>query len=494
MVTQHPDHAGAPFWSDHPLISASQETREAYISFAELGATEYKWDWEGKFVDEAVVERLLSEHFDYFQKTQLGRDKFLTFRLPNPKVETEFRLGRAFMGMLTASSLARHMGYDHDPLFEVILPMTESAEEMIGIQESFAEMASLKHPLLKYNDSTLKHIELIPLIEQIQAIAKSSEILETYIDLHKKTFGKTPVYLRPYLARSDPSLNSGVIPTILSIKVALSRFLAFEEKHGIDLYPVLGAAALPFRGGLTPLSIEQFADEYAGMRTTTIQSAFRYDYSKSTVIKGIKLLEKLLAKGKAQRIPEKERTVLFAVMNELEPLYQEVIEDIAGDINTVAKFIPKRRERVQHVGLFGYSRGVGSVKLPRAIGFTCAMYSLGVPPEFIGVGRGMSMSKNRGWNELIEKYYKYMKSDFTRAGGYLNKKNLEKLAKYSVGWNMVLEDVDKLEKYLGVTFGPKTNEEKEHELLTSKIYASINNKRKPGEYIEAAALLRKSMG
>src|SRR3972149_5063225 len=145
MVSQHPDHANKPYWHDNEFISTNNESVECFLSYSDLGVSEYKWDWEGKLVDESVLERLFSGHLDYFTKNPLGKEKFLTFRLPNPKVETEFRLGRAFAGILSASQLAKQIGLNSPPIFEVILPMTESAIEMIEIQEAFSEMAQLKH-------------------------------------------------------------------------------------------------------------------------------------------------------------------------------------------------------------------------------------------------------------------------------------------------------------------------------------------------------------
>ena len=137
MASQHPDHAGVPYWGKKEFISTRKEVKECFLTFSELGINEYKWDWEGKFVDESVVDRLLHEHFEYFQKHPLGREKFLTFRLPNPKVETEFRLGRAFMVILSAQSSIQASGFTASPLFEVILPMTTGAGEMIKLQKNF---------------------------------------------------------------------------------------------------------------------------------------------------------------------------------------------------------------------------------------------------------------------------------------------------------------------------------------------------------------------
>ena len=67
MATQHPDNATTPYWGRSPFISTLDEVEECYRAFSEIGCDEYMWDWEGKFVDEAVVDRLFNRHETYFR-------------------------------------------------------------------------------------------------------------------------------------------------------------------------------------------------------------------------------------------------------------------------------------------------------------------------------------------------------------------------------------------------------------------------------------------
>ncbi len=494
MASQHPDHASIPFWHDTEFISTRHEVKECFIAFNELGISEYKWDWEGKYVDESIVEKLYSEHFEYFKAHPLGKEKFLTFRLPNPKVETEFRLGRAFMGIFGASGLAKQLELYEQPLFEVILPMTTSAQEMMDIQEAYSELANLKHALFNKIPENLKHIELIPLFEDIDTILNSDSILETYIEMHKKTFGTTPTYLRPYIARSDPALNSGLIPTVLATKIALSRYEQFEKRHGISLHPIIGTAALPFRGGLTPTNAMAFTKEYTGIRTALIQSAFRYDYPIKDVIAGLRVLDSELPYGVAQHVSADDAAMLSDIAHVIEVPYKQTIERIAPLINTVASHLPRRRERVQHIGLFGYSRGIGGVRLPRAITFTGSLYSVGAPPEIIGTGRALKDAKTKGTLAYIEQYYLNIKDNLKAALGFVNVNALELLANESAAWKDVLDDVRGVEEYLGVQAGPTTPEQLEHAQLSQYIASHLHDMASCKDQLTTQAHLRKSLG
>lgn len=493
MATQHPDNAAKPYWNSRAFVSTAAEIKECYLCFSDLGIDEYNWDWEGKFVDEAVVDRLIHKHYQYFKKHPLGLDKFLTFRIPNPRVEKQFRLARAFMVVITSSQLAQSLGFDNPPIFETILPLTETAEEVIDLQQAFKELVGIDHRLLKMEDS-IRHIEIIPLFEQVGKIMDSAQILRKYIKLHNKLFGVVPKYIRPYCARSDPALNSGLIPTILSLKVALSNYIDLEEELGVKLFPMLGTGTLPFRGGLSPEKISTALDEYKGISTLIIQSAFRYDFPLKIVKEAISYINKNLSKMKAKRLTPEQIKAVRNTVNLFELPYARTIERIAPLINHLSMQVGRRRERMLHIGLFGYSRGIGKVSLPRAIPFTAVLYSLGIPPELIGAGRGIEKAIKTGLWEKVCPLYVNLKEDLMTAGYFFNRENLLHLAKRKRFWYDIMEDVNILENALKIVLGPQKQEHFQHYELTKKIYERISENKEISQLITLTGILRKSLG
>lgn len=493
MISQHPDNAGRPYWHTSEYVCARHESPECYLSFSQLNSSEYKWDWEGKFVDESMIEQLLSEHYNYFKNNPLGKEKFITLRLPNPKSGNEFRLGRAFMVMLSTSSLAKRLGFHTPPIFEMILPMTQNAQEMIGIHEAFSSIASSRHKLLNLHNNLLRHIKVIPLFEDIDTIIHSDVILKKYILIYKKKYGTLPNYIRPYIARSDPALTSGIVPAVLAVKIALSRYIQFENQQGLSLFPILGTASLPFRGGLTPNNVGEFIKEYQGVKTALIQSAFRYDYDTPDVIRSIKYLEDNLQKNSAEHIASYEEKILIEMMQMFFGPYRRTVTLIAPLINTVADSLPQRRDRMSHAGVFGYTRNIGKTHFPRAISFTAALYSLGIPPEIIGTGRALSRLDTNQLS-ILKKYYRNISSDLEKSGKFLNKSTLNSLAKKSSIWQEIQEDVKGIEKFLEHELMPVSWEEKEHTKTVDEIHKRLSLGKSIENLLTPAALLRKSLG
>jgi len=497
MATQHPDNACAPYWEKDGdgFVSTHEEVEECYSAFADLDCQEFMWDWEGKYVDEAVVDKIFHSFYGYFKKHQLGKDKFLTFRIPNIWHERGYGLARALMGILTAESFARDLKFHTPPLFEVILPMTDKAENIIYIQKTFTKLANFKCKLFK-DPCYFNYLNVLPLLEGIDDLINCKKLLERYLSIHKKIYKHKPEYLRLHIARSDPALNSGLVPAVVAGKIALSEYYKFGKKHGIKIFPAIGVGTLPFRGSLSPERINDFLKEYAGIKTVYIQSAFRYDFPLPKVKRAIKELNKKLQKTSATLYDQSEIDAGVLICKTFAPIYKKTVEAIADKINQVSKQVPGRRERKLHIGLFGYSRGVGKKKLPRAIPFTAVLYSLGIPPELIGTGRGLKelQRHNIKHNIKLEDYYLNFRKDIILASRYLNKENLNQLADSNRGWKGIKEDVEILENYLNIELGPKKNSDFIHRNISSNIFYLLKAKKSVTKEIIESGKIRHSLG
>ncbi len=424
MSTQHPDNVALPFFAETSDMSGEDEIQEAYYAFSHLGCDEQMWDSEGKEVDDFVVKKLITRYPYYFKKKRLGEEIFLTLRIPNPSVERE----EAKILVEALESIPRSMDavkifYGNTPpppIFEVILPMTTSAEELNRVYYFYKNFISGKQYQAIYSgDITVaewvgeflpEKINVIPLFEDVISMLKVDEILKEYLK------DKEESYLRIFLARSDPALNYGLISAVLANKIALKKLVKLSENLEKDLYPILGAGSPPFRGNLSPYTVDYVLSEYPYVETFTIQSAFKYDHPIEDVITAIKRIKNFIR----YPLEDFDETLALKLIQKTSEEYQNLIEKIATKINLVSKYIPKRRMRKLHIGLFGYSRQLGKVSLPRAIGFCAACYSLGLPPEIFGFS---ALNKN----ELLQlkEIYKNLEIDLSLSLKYFNPKSLE---------------------------------------------------------------------
>ncbi|HDD46297.1 MAG TPA: phosphoenolpyruvate carboxylase [Candidatus Aenigmarchaeota archaeon] len=481
MSTQHPDNARIPFFSDGSIIDGETEIKEAYYVFSHLGCEEQMWDYEGKEVDNFVVKKLLSRYEDFFRRNMLGKDVFITPRLPNPSVEkAEAKILLETLESIPRSFDAARLFYKNTyPIFEVILPMTTSHLELNRVYEYYKRFVAGKANF-KFSDGTTirewigefypEEIRIIPLIEDKKGLLGIKEIIAKFIA--DKELG----YQRVFLARSDPALNYGLVPAVLMNKFALASLYEVEEEHSIEIFPIIGKGSCPFRGNLNPYRARDVMKEYPYVHTFTIQSAFKYDYPEERVREAIESI-----KGNNKRKYEEELDNAFIELIERYSLrYRACIESIADLINKISRYVPQRRKRKLHIGLFGYSRGIGKKTLPRAIKFCCALYSLGIPPEIIGMD-GISIKDL----EQVSCVYRKLFVDLSDALRFVNKRNVVRFLPNGKKLLRVVEQA-----------GIEYEVDKEHEMLTSQIVKILgkNNKEVLGEYITKAATIRRFLG
>lgn len=402
MSTQHPDNVSIPFFADGEVLHGETEVKEAYYVFSHLGVQEQMWDCEGKEVDSYVVEKLLSKYPDYFARHPLGDELRLTIRVPNPEVEKK----QAKILLETLESIPRHydtacaFGKCGAPIFEVILPMTQSARQILRIENYYEKVVVGKGDIrLDGNDITIREwigeskpgkIRMIPLIEDRQSMHGADKIVGDYLAASKRTS------IRVFLARSDPALNYGSIGAVLTVKAALWKLAELEEKSSVKIEPIIGVGSSPFRGNLKPTNPGNCLGEYPSVQTFSIQSSFKYDYPPEVVRTAIERINSTV-RGKPLPI---DLGVTEPIVEKTMKAYQDEITLLAPFIARISKHVPQRRARKLHVGLFGYSRTSGGVKLPRAIAFCASLYSLGIPPEILG----LDALNEKDWDTLHSQY------------------------------------------------------------------------------------------
>ena len=383
---------------------------------------EQLWDCEGKEVDNFVVKKLLTKYEPYFKKHILGKDAFLTLRVPNPSVERN----EAKILLETLESIPRNFDtaklfYNDDiaPIFEIALPMTTDYRELVRISNYYRNHVIGKQHHKLGDDVTVaqwigkfqpENLRIIPLIEEKDTILNADRIVEGYLKEEK-----VEDYQRVWLARSDPALNYGNLATVLMLKISFQKIHQLQEKMSIDLLPILGCGSAPFRGNFKPTNIKNCIQGYPSVYTYTLQSAFKYDYSINDVNKAVEFLNESKP-GKPVQVDDKR---LLSIIDKLMSEYRKQVKLLVDHINNVSPYIPSRRKRKLHIGLYGYSRNIGDLKLPRAITFCAALYSYGLPPEIIGLNalEGKDI-------DYIKDIYANFENDLRDSLKYLNEENL----------------------------------------------------------------------
>lgn len=483
MSTQHPDNVNTPFFADSRIIGGEDEIKEAFHVYSHLGAKEQLWDCEGKEVDNYVIKKLFSRYPDYFEKNRLGKDIRMLLRVPNPEVEkNEAKLLLEVLESIPRSFDISNAIYQDDiaPLFEISVPMVSSEKTIIRIAEYYKRFVSGKQKVsLMENDIPLsqwigrfcpENINVMPLFETKEAMLGSDTMVEKYVAKEKPKD-----YQRVWLARSDPALNYGSLAATLIEKIALVKLHKLEEKLSIDLPVMIGVGSAPFRGNFKPTNIMNCMEDYPSVQTYTIQSAFKYDYDDTTVKKAIYDLNH----SKRKKPHDVDEKPLMSIIDKSSKMYEKEIKTMAHLINDMAAHVPARRKRKLHIGLFGYSRQTAGVRLPRAIQFTAALYSLGIPPETFGLSALTPKDL-----DIIRDTYINFDEDMRDSLRYLNIDNIKHMPK------PVQKSIIRASKIIDF----ETDEA--HKNLTSCIMSDFKKQRTEAlvEDITKAAWIRKFLG
>ncbi|NLE05994.1 MAG: phosphoenolpyruvate carboxylase, partial [Crenarchaeota archaeon] len=208
-------------------------------------------------------------------------------------------------------------------------------------------------------------------------------------------------------------------------------------------------------------------------------------------------------------IAPQEEEALINIVQKFRRQYESVIEVFAPFVNSISPYVPARRARKLHIGLFGYSRNVAGVSLPRAITFAASLYSIGVPPEFIGAKALEDLTDEE--MSLLKKHYIHLKHDYESVSGFVSMENINmlmsmhtRIAKRAnmdvdnlrLALTRILADLKAVEVELDIKLGPRTTSQRKHENFTNNFLLSYleNEDKEADKALVEAAKLRKCLG
>lgn len=478
IATQFCDNALKPFWSFGKGNPIADDFFDCYVAFKEMSYHEYIWDWKDRKIDELLVKKLLTAYPKFFSQKMMGKDCFVTFRIEQK--ESIESLGRAFLSIIHSNKFAKEKGITEKPLFE-IANAARSTNEMLRFTKLYNETISLVKENLDKKPEP-ERISVIP-AHRFSDNADWYGALGKYLFDYQHTFRNKLDHMRVIIPRHLIADNKGFVGSVLAIKNALSRYQAFSENTGVEILPLIETGSLMFRGGLRPGRTEEFILTYSGVRSIAATASVRYDYDLADVKETIIELNKKLTK---ERSKEKPDVFSAEKMRRIEQLEETFARNYRRAINGIAnsKIITELKESIEKIN----SRADPRIKN------SFALYSLGIPPEFLGTGRAIIECIKEGHIKLLETVYPNIKQELICAGSLLNKENIILLSKTGKVWEDILTDVKLIEDYTDTSLGPDSTDSFLHRNHTSNVFHLYMTKRDFLKDMMSAANTRHGLG
>lgn len=477
MATQHPDSASKYV----PIQEEPAETLEALTPQPDgLGIEEVMIDFEGKMTPYHQTAEVAHKLID--AGLTPGKDVFITPRISSATEETVFRQIMALMSIIEADydiMRARRDGC----IKEIILPMVKGADDLLDMRRRIADVLALGHKEFNLSKDP-NSIQIIPLLETVPTILDFPSFYMDYLNQAKEKNIKTN-YLRFMIGRSDSALTFGLVPSALSAKLIVEKTFRIGMKSGFKVYPVIGGGALPFRGHISLENIENIYKDFRGVRTVTIQSGLRYDHDIKETKKLINSLRQNLSQEVApEMLNEDDVGFIKNIICLFSSSYIKYFKKIVDVTVQVSDLLPKQRDRLTRKSPVGYARSSDPISvlekyctnekvralmkeqedvkfefLPRAIAFTGALYSMGLPPEFLGLGSGLDLCMKIFGKDGIDRLcdvFTGLKKDIEFASNYLYFPTCEKFFGKDF-CDEIKKEIVNIEKYLGIEVYEKTN-------------------------------------
>ena len=458
MATQHPDSATR-------VVSVSEEVEEAVQCLKHqdqgLACDEYLVDYMGKLTPYHQIGQIIKA---LNKETDLvpGVDSFITPRMVSSFQDEPFRqlmtLTAVMEGIYNSSQT-----YGEPGITEMVHAMT-TVRELRDTRDRAKSILSMLAKDLKLSASN--DIQIIPLFEGVPELLSMNQMIP---ELTKELGSQ-----RLFLGKSETALVYGHPASSLACKLALADIHILEIALGTPFYPIFGGGALPFRGNICLENSDHFLLEFRGVKTYTIQSGMRYDHGPVETRTLVEKVKAAIGHNEYLEFSAEDRDLIVQSIAIFAEHYIQELLEIVDKVLKVATLIPNQRERLLESTDISYYQTVRNLKsflpfckdpetrnrlsrlesekllnLPRVIRFTAALYTLGLPPEFIGTGNALKEIGDRlgqAWlDRLLDEITPSLRHDLAFASKFLSIESSENLVvteRISGGLKFLRETLD----------------------------------------------------
>lgn len=437
----------------NPLVEARQEFDETLADL--LGAcNEVLLDYEGRNISaewlevpEKVVLALLRHGI------VPGEERHLLFRVPNPWLEQdEEKISKLLASVARANFLfllaAEKLGFEpsQNAINELSVPQINARSDIGALQkigtlylqaiEGLFEGAServdrflsarIPAPKRAALMAKVARVRLVPLIENVGALAHLSDLLESFYvtfernrgikglpttDTFVTRFDGREAWLRVFVAMSDTAEQSGKIATDAAYTLAVAgrdeaerRLTEHARRIGAPAPKVtflIGSGRAGFRGGFDP-EHEGVIAQFSHADGVTLQG-IRADSPDGTLALAQKYRAAVASARGPFTVNAADRQVLFTLLESGVGAHTQTLMRIAPIIAPFGGLVPQTRVRIRATGSTNYGRSIPGypeewgggrilpdnrdlrdawpegVTLPRAIVYNLACTTLGLP-------------------------------------------------------------------------------------------------------------------
>ncbi|MFC1483308.1 phosphoenolpyruvate carboxylase, partial [Candidatus Margulisiibacteriota bacterium] len=316
-------------------------------------------------------------------------------------------------------------------------------------------------------------LEIIPELNNYEDFFNAKKYLEDLTTKMRKKLKMKIKTIRLAINLKNCMEESGWITGMIAAKTALAECMQYEDKKGIPVIPIIYGGGEHIKGNISPLTNEKTHSRYQGVKTLGIDSQYLNNYPIDEIKKGLQNNSSLTKKNNFETMNKQDKHRYWEIAKVNAKWYIEMMEEFQP-------FIDQFNNQCEKPSLT--TKSISPVNI---------LYSVGFPPEIIGLGRTLKQLYKKRLLKKFEEYVPLFKYDLVEIGNFCNLENIKTIIKKYKLFE-IEDDIVLTEDYIDQKLQPGDKNGIQHRNKTSDILIKfLKGDTITRKDLHSAAVLRK---